>query len=109
MAAHCSRERSVCVPAESFYLTRIARFIETAHPWKTGVPSDPSNDSGALIRKEHLQKNKPCKPSPDEADEAGTPDGIQEVKPTGSSLMLQEILRIQAESFGIFLLISNSL
>ncbi|XP_052396580.1 2-aminomuconic semialdehyde dehydrogenase-like isoform X2 [Carassius gibelio] len=56
MAAHCSRERSVCVPAESFYLTRIARFIETAHPWKTGVPSDPSNDSGALIRKEHLQK-----------------------------------------------------
>lgn len=40
----------------SIYPEFLARFVEAARRWKTGVPSDPSNDNGALISKEHLQK-----------------------------------------------------
>lgn len=30
--------------------------MAAAKKWKTGVPSDPSNNNGALISKEHLEK-----------------------------------------------------
>lgn len=40
----------------SIYSTFLERFVAAARKWKTGAPSDPSNNNGALISKEHLEK-----------------------------------------------------
>ncbi|KAF4077947.1 hypothetical protein AMELA_G00193940 [Ameiurus melas] len=40
----------------SIYAQFLAKFVEAARQWKTGTPSDPSNDNGALVSKEHLKK-----------------------------------------------------
>ncbi|XP_072553255.1 2-aminomuconic semialdehyde dehydrogenase isoform X1 [Salminus brasiliensis] len=40
----------------SIYPQFLARFVEVARQWKTGVPSDPCNSNGALVSKEHLEK-----------------------------------------------------
>ena len=34
----------------------LEKFVAAARKWKTGVPSDVSNNNGALISKEHLEK-----------------------------------------------------
>lgn len=40
----------------SIYTTFLEKFVAAAKKWKTGVPTDPSNNNGALISKEHLEK-----------------------------------------------------
>lgn len=40
----------------SIYPEFLAKFVEAARQWKTGLPSDPSNHNGALVSKEHLEK-----------------------------------------------------
>lgn len=40
----------------SIYSEFLDKFVAAARKWKTGVPSDPSNNNGALISKEHLEK-----------------------------------------------------
>lgn len=40
----------------SIYSEFLERFVAAAKKWKTGVPSDPANNNGALISKEHLEK-----------------------------------------------------
>ncbi|XP_033847001.1 2-aminomuconic semialdehyde dehydrogenase [Periophthalmus magnuspinnatus] len=40
----------------SIYKTFLEKFVAAARKWKTGVPSDPSNNNGALISREHLEK-----------------------------------------------------
>lgn len=40
----------------SIYSEFLEKFVAAAKKWKTGMPSDPSNNNGALISKEHLQK-----------------------------------------------------
>ncbi|XP_056588641.1 2-aminomuconic semialdehyde dehydrogenase [Triplophysa dalaica] len=42
----------------SIYPEFLSRFVEAARQWKTGAPSDPANNNGALISKEHLEKVK---------------------------------------------------
>lgn len=44
----------------SIYAQFLAKFVEAARQWKTGTPSDPSNDNGALVSKEHLKKVRQC-------------------------------------------------
>lgn len=44
----------------SIYPEFLAKFVEAVRQWKTGVPSDPSNDNGALVSREHLQKVREC-------------------------------------------------
>lgn len=52
----------VCVCTSRIYVERsiypefLERFVAAAKKWKTGVPSDTSNQNGALISKEHLEK-----------------------------------------------------
>ncbi|XP_016120720.1 aldehyde dehydrogenase family 8 member A1-like, partial [Sinocyclocheilus grahami] len=59
-----SNQGEICLCSSRIFVERsiypefLARFVEAARRWKTGVPSDPSNDNGALINKEHLQKVK---------------------------------------------------
>ncbi|KTF74574.1 hypothetical protein cypCar_00032998 [Cyprinus carpio] len=59
-----SNQGEICLCTSRIFVERsiypefLARFVEAARQWKTGVPSDPSNDNGALISKEHLQKVK---------------------------------------------------
>ncbi|XP_017282795.1 2-aminomuconic semialdehyde dehydrogenase [Kryptolebias marmoratus] len=40
----------------SIYAEFLEKFVAAARKWKTGAPSDPSSDNGALISKEHLEK-----------------------------------------------------
>lgn len=40
----------------SIYPEFLERFVAAAKKWKTGDPSDASNNNGALISKEHLEK-----------------------------------------------------
>ena len=40
----------------SIYSEFLEKFVAAAKKWKTGVPSDPSSNNGALISKEHLEK-----------------------------------------------------
>lgn len=40
----------------SIYSEFLVKFVAAARKWKTGLPSDPSNNNGALISKEHLEK-----------------------------------------------------
>ncbi|KAL1250188.1 hypothetical protein QQF64_021193 [Cirrhinus molitorella] len=57
-----SNQGEICLCTSRIFVERsiypefLARFVEAARRWKTGVPSDPANDNGALISKEHLQK-----------------------------------------------------
>lgn len=37
------------------------RLVVAARKWKTGDPSDPNNNNGALISKEHLEKVTHCR------------------------------------------------
>ncbi|XP_067301951.1 2-aminomuconic semialdehyde dehydrogenase [Pseudorasbora parva] len=59
-----SNQGEICLCTSRIFVERsiypefLTRFVEAARRWKTGVPSDPSNDNGALISKEHLQKVK---------------------------------------------------
>ncbi|KAK9954065.1 hypothetical protein ABG768_016172 [Culter alburnus] len=59
-----SNQGEICLCTSRIFVERsiypefLTRFVEAARLWKTGVPSDPSNDNGALISKEHLQKVK---------------------------------------------------
>lgn len=52
----------VCLCTSRIYVERsiysefLEKFVAAAKKWKTGVPSDPNNNNGALISKEHLQK-----------------------------------------------------
>lgn len=41
---------------KSIYSEFLERFVAAAKKWRTGDPSDDSNDNGALISKEHLEK-----------------------------------------------------
>lgn len=40
----------------SIYSEFRERFVAAVKKWKTGAPSDPGNNNGALISKEHLEK-----------------------------------------------------
>ncbi|XP_030643026.1 2-aminomuconic semialdehyde dehydrogenase isoform X2 [Chanos chanos] len=40
----------------SIFSEFLERFVAAARQWKTGVPSDPKNQNGALVSKEHLEK-----------------------------------------------------
>lgn len=40
----------------NIYPEFLKRFVAAAKKWKTGPPSDPSSNNGALISKEHLEK-----------------------------------------------------
>lgn len=59
-----SNQGEICLCTSRIFVERsiypefLTRFVEAVRRWKTGVPSDPSNDNGALISKEHLQKVK---------------------------------------------------
>lgn len=52
----------ICLCTSRIYVERsiypefLERFVAAAKKWKTGEPSDPSNNNGALISKEHLEK-----------------------------------------------------
>lgn len=41
---------------KSIYSEFLDKFVAAAKKWKTGDPTDNSNDNGALISKEHLEK-----------------------------------------------------
>ncbi|XP_055043844.2 2-aminomuconic semialdehyde dehydrogenase [Misgurnus anguillicaudatus] len=57
-----SNQGEICLCTSRIFVERsiypefLARFVEAAQQWKTGVPTDPSNNNGALISKEHLEK-----------------------------------------------------
>ncbi|KAI2649623.1 2-aminomuconic semialdehyde dehydrogenase [Labeo rohita] len=59
-----SNQGEICLCTSRIFVERsiypefLTRFVEAARRWKTGAPTDPSNDNGALISKEHLQKVK---------------------------------------------------
>ena len=40
----------------SIYPQFLEKFVAAARKWKTGAPSDPGSNNGALISKEHLEK-----------------------------------------------------
>lgn len=44
----------------SIYKEFLEKFVAAARKWKTGDPCDPSNNNGALISKEHLEKVTKC-------------------------------------------------
>ncbi|XP_076612505.1 2-aminomuconic semialdehyde dehydrogenase [Chaetodon auriga] len=57
-----SNQGEICLCTSRIYVERsiysefLEKFVAAAKKWKTGAPSDPSNNNGALISKEHLQK-----------------------------------------------------
>ncbi|XP_026174978.1 2-aminomuconic semialdehyde dehydrogenase [Mastacembelus armatus] len=57
-----SNQGEICLCTSRIYVERsiysefLERFVAAAKKWKTGVPSDPSSNNGALISKEHLEK-----------------------------------------------------
>ncbi|KAM6964879.1 2-aminomuconic semialdehyde dehydrogenase [Aplochiton taeniatus] len=57
-----SNQGEICLCTSRIYVQRslypefLERFVAAARKWTTGVPSDPSNNNGALISKEHLEK-----------------------------------------------------
>nr|XP_046228349.1 2-aminomuconic semialdehyde dehydrogenase isoform X1 [Scatophagus argus] len=57
-----SNQGEICLCTSRIYVERsiysefLKRFVAAAKKWKTGDPSDPSNNNGALISKEHLEK-----------------------------------------------------
>ncbi|XP_076025606.1 2-aminomuconic semialdehyde dehydrogenase [Genypterus blacodes] len=62
VASSFTNQGEVCLCTSRIYVERsiysefLERFVATAKKWKTGVPSDPSSNNGALISKEHLEK-----------------------------------------------------
>ncbi|KAL6483090.1 hypothetical protein MHYP_G00079620 [Metynnis hypsauchen] len=57
-----SNQGEICLCTSRIFVERsiypqfLAKFVDAARQWKTGVPSDPSNNNGALVSKEHLEK-----------------------------------------------------
>ncbi|XP_028996749.1 2-aminomuconic semialdehyde dehydrogenase [Betta splendens] len=57
-----SNQGEICLCTSRVYVERsiysefMVKFVAAARKWKTGLPSDPSNNNGALISKEHLEK-----------------------------------------------------
>uniref|UniRef100_A0A3P8URA8 Aldehyde dehydrogenase 8 family, member A1 n=1 Tax=Cynoglossus semilaevis TaxID=244447 RepID=A0A3P8URA8_CYNSE len=57
-----SNQGEICLCTSRIFVERsiypefLERFVVAAKKWKTGVPSDPANNNGALISKEHLEK-----------------------------------------------------
>ncbi|XP_062323277.1 2-aminomuconic semialdehyde dehydrogenase [Osmerus eperlanus] len=57
-----SNQGEICLCTSRIYVERsiypefLDRFVAAARKWKTGVPSDPDSNNGALISKEHLEK-----------------------------------------------------
>lgn len=56
----------ICLCTSRIYVERsifkefVERLVAAARKWKTGDPSDPNNNNGALISKEHLEKVANC-------------------------------------------------
>lgn len=56
----------ICLCTSRIYVERsifkefVERLVTAARKWKTGDPSDPNNNNGALISKEHLEKVTNC-------------------------------------------------
>lgn len=52
----------ICLCTSRIYVERsiypefLKRFVAATREWKTGSPSDPDNDNGALVSREHLEK-----------------------------------------------------
>lgn len=59
---HFISQGEICLCTSRIYVERsiyaafLERFVAATKKWKTGVPSDPNNNNGALISKEHLEK-----------------------------------------------------
>ncbi|XP_030643030.1 2-aminomuconic semialdehyde dehydrogenase isoform X2 [Chanos chanos] len=57
-----SNQGEICLCTSRIFVERsifsefLERFVAAARQWKTGVPSDPKNQNGALVSKEHLEK-----------------------------------------------------
>ncbi|XP_068197990.1 2-aminomuconic semialdehyde dehydrogenase isoform X1 [Antennarius striatus] len=57
-----SNQGEICLCTSRIYVERsiysefLEKFVAAVKKWKTGDPSDPSSNNGALISKEHLQK-----------------------------------------------------
>ncbi|XP_075900758.1 2-aminomuconic semialdehyde dehydrogenase [Nelusetta ayraudi] len=57
-----SNQGEICLCTSRIYVERsifkefVERLVAAARKWKTGDPSDPNNNNGALISKEHLEK-----------------------------------------------------
>ncbi|KAM3603424.1 uncharacterized protein V6R79_021984 [Siganus canaliculatus] len=57
-----SNQGEICLCTSRIYVERsiypqfLEKFVAAAKKWKTGDPSDPSNNNGALISKEHMEK-----------------------------------------------------
>ncbi|XP_030201379.1 2-aminomuconic semialdehyde dehydrogenase [Gadus morhua] len=57
-----SNQGEICLCTSRVYVERsiypqfLEKFVAAARKWKTGAPSDPGSNNGALISKEHLEK-----------------------------------------------------
>ncbi|XP_062406632.1 2-aminomuconic semialdehyde dehydrogenase [Sardina pilchardus] len=57
-----SNQGEICLCTSRIFVERsvfpefLEKFVAAARKWKTGVPTDVSNNNGALISKEHLEK-----------------------------------------------------
>ncbi|XP_029546536.1 2-aminomuconic semialdehyde dehydrogenase isoform X2 [Salmo trutta] len=57
-----SNQGEICLCTSRIYVERsiypefLKRFVAATREWKTGSPSDPDNDNGALVSREHLEK-----------------------------------------------------
>ncbi|XP_061667647.1 2-aminomuconic semialdehyde dehydrogenase isoform X2 [Syngnathoides biaculeatus] len=57
-----SNQGEICLCTSRIYVERsvypvfLDKFVAAARKWKTGVPSDATNNNGALISKDHLEK-----------------------------------------------------
>ncbi|CDR18071.1 unnamed protein product, partial [Oncorhynchus mykiss] len=57
-----SNQGEICLCTSRIYVERsiypefLKRFVAAARKWKTGAPSDPDNNNGALVSREHLEK-----------------------------------------------------
>ncbi|XP_076874769.1 2-aminomuconic semialdehyde dehydrogenase isoform X2 [Brachyhypopomus gauderio] len=57
-----SNQGEICLCTSRIFVERsiypqfLAKFVEVARQWKTGVPSEAANNNGALVSKEHLEK-----------------------------------------------------
>ncbi|XP_064882201.1 2-aminomuconic semialdehyde dehydrogenase [Oncorhynchus nerka] len=57
-----SNQGEICLCTSRIYVERsiypefLKRFVAAAREWKTGAPSDPDNNNGALVSREHLEK-----------------------------------------------------
>ncbi|KAK6297891.1 hypothetical protein J4Q44_G00324740 [Coregonus suidteri] len=57
-----SNQGEICLCTSRIYVERsiypefLKRFVAATREWKTGAPSDPDNNNGALVSREHLEK-----------------------------------------------------